>query len=153
MAFLIDIQHAISTPLPFSDEEINMWASLALQSKLSDAELTIRFVSLDEMSQLNQEYRKKTGPTNVLSFPSNLPAEILQELDHPFIGDIIISPNVLEKESVEQEKNLKSHWTHIIIHGVLHLLGYDHIQPEEEQIMQTLEIQLLNQLGIKNPYE
>jgi probable rRNA maturation factor len=153
MAFHIDIQHAINANLPFTNEELLKWIILALQTKFSEAELTIRFVSIEEMSELNQVYRKKTGPTNVLSFPSNLPIEIMNELEHPFIGDIVICPDVLATESVEQEKKLDSHWAHIVIHGVLHLLGYDHIFPEDEKTMQTLEIHLLNQLDIPNPYE
>jgi probable rRNA maturation factor len=89
----------------------------------------------------------------VLSFPSSIPEELRQALGSHFIGDIILCPSVLAQESVEQAKLLEHHWAHIVIHGVLHLLGYDHIDEADEKKMQALEIQILHQLGIDNPYE
>ena len=104
------------------------------------------------MSELNSTYRQKKGPTNVLSFPSDIPAEIAEEMDEPFLGDIIISQAVLLQESETLGIPLKAHWAHIIIHGVLHLLGYDHMEENEEAEMQAIEIQLLNKIGYENPY-
>lgn len=153
MAYLIDIQNARPEPLPFPDNEIITWVELALSSAIPAAELCLRFVSLDEITQLNTQYRKKIGPTNVLSFPSEIPKEIMSEFEYPYLGDIIICPEVLHQESSEQHIPIKDHWAHIIIHGVLHLLGHDHMEPEEEQIMQITEIGLLQRLGIDNPYE
>jgi probable rRNA maturation factor len=152
MAYTIDIQHAISKPIPISDMDISCWVSLALENRQSDAELTIRFVELSEMSELNRHYRKKQGPTNVLSFPSELPKELSSCLPKPFLGDIIICPEVLCDESIKLNKSLREHWAHIIIHGVLHLLGHDHMQADEEKLMQSIEIRCLQQLGFSNPY-
>jgi probable rRNA maturation factor len=149
---MIDIQHAISKPIPVTDLEINDWVGLVLESSHQQAELTIRFVELSEMSELNLQYRKKTGPTNVLSFPSELPKEMHSYLPVPFLGDIIICPEVLCEESIKLNKSLREHWAHIIIHGVLHLLGHDHTQTDEEKLMQSIEIRCLQQLGFSNPY-
>ena len=153
MAFIIDIQHAISTKLPVTDDELKHWTNLALNSQMNEAELTLRVVSLEEISQLNVQYRKKQGPTNVLSFPTQVPKALLHELQYPLLGDIIICADVLFNESHELHKPLKHHWAHIVIHGVLHLMGHDHMKPEEEAIMQAIEIKLLNEIGIPNPYE
>ena len=154
MAFKIDIQHAMSKSIPISEQQIVDWAELTLNHQnLNCAELTIRIVDAQEMSELNGQYRKKDGPTNVLSFPCELPRDIILLMDYPLLGDIIICPDVLLKEALEQGKILESHWAHIIIHGILHLLGFDHIQPDEEKIMQSIEIEILQQLKIANPYE
>jgi probable rRNA maturation factor len=153
MAYLVDIQNARPDPLPFSEDDIITWVELALSNSIPSAELSIRFVEIDEISDLNYRYRKKIGPTNVLSFPSEIPEEIMKEFDYPYIGDIIVCPDVLTQESTEQLIPVKHHFAHIIIHGVLHLLGHDHMKPDEETIMQKIEITLLKQLGIDNPYE
>lgn len=152
MTFLVDIQYAEKITIPFSEEELKLWVKTALEPFQKNAELTLRFVDNQEMSELNQTYRHKQGPTNVLSFPSDIPQEIAESLDEPFLGDIIVSPAVLLDESETQNIPLQAHWAHIIIHGVLHLLGYDHMEPEEEIAMQAIEIQLLNKLGYENPY-
>lgn len=147
-----DIQYADKIIIPFSEEELKLWVKTTLEPFQECAELTLRFVDIQEMSNLNSTYRHKQGPTNVLSFPSDIPKEIAETLDEPFLGDIVISPDVLQQESEIQGIPLKAHWAHIIIHGVLHLLGYDHMEPQEEAIMQAIEIQLLNKLGYENPY-
>jgi len=153
MAFIIDIQHAIPTILPVTDDELKHWTNLALNSQMNEAELTLRIVSSEEIRQLNVQYRKKQGATNVLSFPTQVPKALLLELQYPLLGDIIICADVLFNESHELHKPLKHHWAHIVIHGVLHLMGHDHMKPEAEAIMQAIEIKLLNELGIPNPYE
>lgn len=153
MSFDIDIQRIDNSALVPNDQQIKSWAQLALKSLLTKAELTIRIVDTTEMQTLNKQYRSKDYPTNVLSFPSSIPATLREKLDSHFIGDIIICPNILSKESVEQNKVLDHHWAHMIVHGVLHLLGYDHINQTDEEKMQALEIQILSQLGIDNPYE
>ena len=152
MSFFIDIQNELPT-IPFSMDQLQGWTKLALETKVQDAELTIRFIKSDEMTRLNNQYRHKNNPTNVLSFPSELPNEILAQLEIPFIGDIIICPEVLLQESIDQNKDLEFHWAHIVIHGVLHLLGYDHIDETDAHIMQNLEIQILEKLNFPNPYE
>lgn len=152
MAIKINIQHATPIIAP-TDEEIYFWAEHAIKNlQLNQVEITIRLVDTKEMSELNSQYRKKTGPTNVLSFPSEIPKEIIEQMEYVLLGDIIICPAVLDKEAHEQEKTIKAHWAHIVIHGILHLLGYDHIKEDEEKIMQALEIELLKKINFDNPY-
>ena len=151
MTYHIDIQHACEDISPVTDEILSQWASLPLQSRLDSAELTLRIVNPDEITQLNHIYRKKNQPTNVLAFPAEYPDDVV--LDYPLLGDVIICPAVLAKESIDQQKPLIAHWAHIIIHGVLHLQGYDHIEENDAMIMQAIETKLLLQLGFNNPYE
>jgi len=151
MTYYIDIQNATDKQLPITEMELTELASLALRAGQEDAELTIRIVSPDEMIYLNNTYRKQNKTTNVLSFPSVLPETI--ELECPLLGDIIICPEVLATESEQFQKSLKEHWSLIVIHGVLHLLGYDHIKDDESFIMQALEVKLLAKLGYANPYD
>jgi probable rRNA maturation factor len=151
MNYHIDIQNASKSSLPLTEEEMSNLAMLALRDQIKSAELTIRLVDAEEMIHLNSTYRKQNKTTNVLAFPSNVPDHI--ELDFPLLGDIIICPEVLAEESREQGKTIEEHWALILIHGVLHLLGYDHIKDEEAQAMQALEIKLLAERGYTNPYE
>lgn len=151
MTYHLDIQHASTTPCPISDEILYQWVELALKPHRSSAELTLRCVDASEIQALNHQYRKKNSVTNVLAFPSSLPEGIV--LDLPFLGDVIICVDVLNNESVEQQKDLMDHWAHLVIHGVLHLLGYDHITDTEAAMMQSIEIQTLALLGIDNPYD
>ncbi len=151
MTHYIDIQNATKDSLPITEEEIRNWASLTLKDFRKEAELTIRFVEPEEITHLNHTYRKKEKSTNVLAFPSALPPEI--QLEFPYLGDVIICPEVLLSESKEQNKTLDAHWCLILIHGILHLLGYDHIKDDEAEIMQAIEIKLLAELGYPNPYD
>ncbi|WP_133129670.1 rRNA maturation RNase YbeY [Legionella yabuuchiae] len=150
MTVHIDIQHASEHEAPVSDDTLKRWAEIALTSELDAGELTLRLVTPEEIQQLNRQYRQQDKPTNVLSFPASLPKEI--ELDVPLLGDVIICPAVLKQESESYNKSLEAHWAHIVIHGVLHLLGYDHIQEEDANIMQPIETQLLATLGFDDPY-
>jgi len=150
MNALIDIQHASSTPVPISDETLIAWVQLALLPSQQNAELTLRFVDIHEMITLNNTYRKQNKPTNVLAFPSCLPKEVM--LEHPFLGDVVICPEVLTAEHLAQNVPLIAHWAHIVIHGVLHLQGFDHQGPDDTREMQHLEISALHTLGFFNPY-
>ncbi len=153
MTIQLDIQNASIDPLPVSTEHISAWVHLALEphlKKTESAELTIRLVDLEEITHLNHTYRQQNKPTNVLAFPSQLPDDVL--LDVPFLGDIIICPAILKTESLTLNTPLNAHWAHIVIHGVLHLLGYDHIDTDDAVIMQKLEITALKTLGFNNPY-
>jgi len=127
---------------------IRQWVELALNRHHKKAELTIRIVDEKEMMKLNETYRHKQGPTNVLSFPAELPKEVETSL----LGDIVICAPIIEKEAKEQHKTLNAHWAHITIHGCLHLLGFDHTQEQDAEEMEQLEITLLKKLGIENPY-
>ncbi|MBM3360571.1 MAG: rRNA maturation RNase YbeY [Betaproteobacteria bacterium] len=109
-----------------------------------NAEITIRIVGIDESKNLNAIYRKKKYPTNVLSF--------LIDDAHHLIGDIVLCAPVIEEEARDQSKNLEAHYAHLIIHGALHLYGYDHENKKDAEIMEEKEIKILTKLGYKNPY-
>ncbi|MBW5290957.1 MAG: Metal-dependent hydrolase YbeY [Candidatus Ruthia sp. Asou_11_S2] len=113
-----------------------------------ESELLIRLVNEAEIQNLNKVYRHQDKPTNVLSFPSDLPIEI----DEAILGGVVICTQVVLKESIEQHKSFNHHLTHMAIHGTLHLLGYDHIDTKDAQQMESLEIKILAKIGINNPY-
>lgn len=151
MTYHIDIQNVTEKPLPLTDQALTNLAELALKDHQKDAELTIRLVNSEEMIYLNHTYRKQNKTTNVLAFPCSLPDNI--ELECPLLGDIIICPEVLFAESQQFNKSLEEHWSLIVIHGILHLLGYDHIKEDEATIMQSIEVKLLTEIGYANPYD
>ena len=126
------------------------WAEAALRGarRRKPAELAIRIVGLDEGRALNRDYRGKDYATNVLSFPAELPPGIAL----PLIGDLAICAPVVLREAAEQAKRPRDHWAHLTVHGVLHLLGYDHIDDGEAETMETLETRILAGLGIADPY-
>lgn len=146
----IDIQHACRDKPPVTDALLSHWATRAIETQTDCAEITLRLVNRDEVTQLNHLYRKQNKATNVLAFPSNIPDHITEDV--PFLGDVIICPAVLHDESITLNKPLIAHWALIVVHGVLHLLGYDHINDDDATVMQTLEIKLLAELGFDNPY-
>jgi len=142
--------------------EMKTWCEAAIQrdsfkqvfeNKLS---VLVRIVDNDESANLNKTYRDKEGPTNVLSFPNNVPDFMLEISDlseqNSHLGDLIICESLVEKEAKDQSKSAISHWAHLIIHGVLHLQGFDHLDDEEAEAMESLEIQILEKLGFTNPY-
>ncbi|MBU2985253.1 rRNA maturation RNase YbeY [Saccharophagus degradans] len=146
----IDIQQASTSDasqLP-SDEQFEIWVEAALQQRMSEAELSVRIVDEDESQALNLHYRGKDKPTNVLSFPCELPDGV----ELPLLGDLVICAQVVAKEALEQGKLLHAHWAHMVVHGTLHLLGYDHIDDGEAEEMEAIEIQVLLELGYPNPY-
>ena len=148
----IDVQYACESDkgLPATDD-FQRWADAALRGD-SNAEVVIRIVDEDESRELNHHYRGKDKSTNVLSFPMELPEELAAEVDENMLGDLIICAPVVAHEAQEQHKILQHHWAHMVIHGMLHLQGYDHIEADEAEEMESLEIKLLQQLGIDNPY-
>ncbi|MEJ8567423.1 rRNA maturation RNase YbeY [Elongatibacter sediminis] len=115
---------------------------------LEAAELTVRVVGREESARLNERYRSKTGPTNVLSFPAELPAEI----DLPLLGDIVICAPLVDEEARAQGKEPVAHWAHLVVHGVLHLRGYDHEEQAAAEHMEGLEKDILESLGFSDPY-
>lgn len=116
-------------------------------------QVTIRIVDTQEMAALNKSYRNKDNPTNVLSFPFDLPKELpITLLSEPILGDVVLCAPVIEQEAIEQHKPLQAHWAHMLIHGNLHLMGYDHIEKTEADIMETHEVNLLSRIGFDNPY-
>lgn len=140
----ITVQRIIpKTPAIPSTLKLKHWAKTALNDKIPDAEITIRITHPDEIAELNNTYRHKNKPTNVLSFPYS---------DKPLIGDIVICAEIVQQEAIDQHKTTEAHWAHMVVHGTLHLLGYDHETDADATVMETLEIQLLQSLGFTNPY-
>ena len=148
MAIILDLQIACESNVLPTEEQFQLWVNTALQPYNKPFELTVRLVKSQESQQLNQQYRNKDKPTNVLSFPFEVPDGI--ELD--LLGDLVICASIVEQEAQQQNKAIQSHWAHMVIHGCLHLLGYDHISEQEAQEMEGLEIKLLTGLDIANPY-
>ncbi len=137
--------------------QVQRWAESAARLAGGAAgEITIRIVDEAESQSLNHDYRGKDYPTNVLSFPFELPEgmpeEMRAELGEGIIGDIAICAPVVEREAKDQDKSVEAHWAHMVIHGVLHLLGHDHVEDAGAEIMEALEIRALAELGYANPY-
>lgn len=148
-------QDFISPELALQEEVLQKVIATTLQhiEFTQDVELGIACVDLAHSQSLNAEYRQKDKPTNVLSFPSEIPMDIVDELEQYPLGDLVICIPVVLQESQEQQKHAMEHFIHLVVHGVLHLLGYDHeISDEDAEEMEGLEIEILAQLGINNPY-
>ncbi|SJM92604.1 putative metal-dependent hydrolase [Crenothrix polyspora] len=144
----LELQTIFVSPDQPNLQQLQRWVDSALEGIGHDTEIVIRIVDEQESQALNEQYRHKQGPTNILSFPVDVPDGI--ELD--LLGDLVICAPVVAKEALEQQKALMDHWAHIVIHGVLHLLGYDHIDDSDADEMESKEIALLKQLHINNPY-
>lgn len=146
---IIDLQIACEqeTGLPIA-EQIEQWATAAVQPQSDEVEMTVRIVDEAESHALNLNYRGKDRPTNVLSFPFECPDEV----ELPLLGDLVICRQVVEREAQEQDKSLMAHWAHMVVHGSLHLLGYDHIEDDEAEEMESLETQIMTELGFADPY-
>jgi len=146
---IIDLQIACEqeTGLPTA-EQIEQWATAAVQPKSDEVEMTVRIVDEAESNALNLNYRGKDRPTNVLSFPFECPDEV----ELPLLGDLVICRQVVEREAQEQDKPVMAHWAHMVVHGSLHLLGYDHIEDDEAEEMESLETQIMTGLGFADPY-
>ncbi len=128
------------------EDEFRQWLLAALERQ--DVKVTVRLVDEEEMGELNYRYRHKSGPTNVLSFPIEDPPGISSGI----LGDIVICAPVVRREAKEQEKTVLSHWAHMVIHGIMHLQGYDHKDEQEALAMETQETRIMMQLGFPAPY-
>ena len=148
-SIFVDLQIATENieGLPI-EEQIVQWATAAVQPEGDEVEMTVRIVDEAESRELNLTYRGKDRPTNVLSFPFECPDEV----ELPLLGDLVICRQVVEREAVEQEKPLMAHWAHMVVHGSLHLLGYDHVEDNEAEEMESLETQIMQGLGFDDPY-
>lgn len=131
------------------EQDFQRWVNAAILPFQAEAELTIRLVDEAESRELNATYRHKDKSTNVLSFPFESPPEITL----PLLGDLVICCQVVQREALEQNKALLAHWAHMTIHGCLHLLGYDHLTDEQAEEMETLETEILHNLGYSDPYK
>lgn len=152
MSLALDLQRAVRPeecggylPRP---ADLRRWVKAALAASRPDAEVTLRLVGEEEGAQLNQTYRHKSGPTNVLSFPFEAPPGVTL----PLLGDVVICAPVVAREAREQGKSPPAHWAHLTVHGILHLLGYDHITPQQAEEMESHERAVLAQLGFPDPY-
>jgi len=149
MSIELDLQLAVEqeSGLP-TQADFQLWLDKTVSLFQPQAEVTIRVVDEQESHQLNHEYRGKDKPTNVLSFPFEAPPGV--EID--LLGDLIICRQVVEREAEEQNKPLQSHWAHMVVHGSLHLLGYDHIEDDEAEEMESLETEIMQSMGFEDPY-
>jgi len=157
---ILDLQLASDCADIPKQEDIQFWLDTLLShQQIAEKEMTVRIVNNTEIQQLNQQYRGKDQATNVLSFPFEMPELSLPvdvQIDgslSKFLGDIVICAQVVNLESEQQNKILNHHWAHMIIHGTLHLLGYDHIEEQEAQEMEGIEIAILQKLAIDDPYQ
>ncbi|PCK07850.1 MAG: rRNA maturation RNase YbeY [Alteromonadaceae bacterium] len=144
-----DVIYAVRSANIPNEDEFEAWAQVTLAAHHPEAELNIKIVDEQESQELNHQYRGMDKPTNVLSFPCSLP----EGVDIPYIGDIAICADVVEREAVEQNKTPKSHWAHMLVHAILHLLGYDHIDDAQAEEMESLETKIMLDLGFAAPYE
>ena len=144
----VTVQFATGNSELPEQETFVRWVRESLTGIRDHAELAIRIVDEAESARLNETYRDKSGPTNVLSFPAELPAAV----DLPQLGDIIICASVVDKEAREQGKPSEAHWAHMVVHGLLHLLGYDHQQEKQATEMEKFEAEILGRLGYPDPY-
>ncbi len=149
----LEVQRATnSTGVP-DDERFQLWVEAALAGKPDQFTLSIRVVDEPEARRFNCDYRNKDYATNVLSFPAELPEGLPIEIRQSQLGDLLICAPVVEREASEQQRSEDDHWAHLTIHGVLHLLGYDHEQADEACVMESLETEILAKLGISDPYQ
>jgi probable rRNA maturation factor len=147
MAITIDLQNDDSiAALPHQDQ-FRVWVEAALQKTYQALEQTIRIVGEEESRLLNSRFRGKASPTNVLSFPADA-----DYLDYDCLGDLVICAPVVEAEASAQARPVESHWAHMVVHGMLHLQGFDHQGEAEASAMEALEIKILSTLGYSNPY-
>ena len=131
-----------------SRRELRLWAGTALGRRAAGSELAIAIVGAPESRRLNAHYRGRNQPTNVLSFPAGLPAGV----PLPVLGDLVICAPVVAREALEQHKALEAHWAHLVVHGCLHLLDFDHAYEIEAVEMEALERSILAGMGYPDPY-
>ena len=145
----LELQRAVqNVPLP-SEAEFRRWVAAALVAPHAPVEVVIRVVDETESASLNETYRHKQGPTNVLSSPFEAPPGVESNL----LGDLAVCAPVVEREAREQGKPASAHWAHMVVHGVLHLQGYDHVEAGAAEEMENLERRILSRLGYPDPYE
>ena len=132
-----------------SVSQMETWGSATINGHYNQASIGIRIVDINEGAHLNSRWRGKTGPTNVLAFTADVPEEFCFPI---LLGELVICAPVLEKEAREQGKTVLAHWAHMVVHGTLHLLGYDHVQEQDAEEMECLEKKVLSELGFRDPY-
>ena len=143
----VDVQAVTDEPVP-DHARFGHWVSRALDGRRDEWEVAIRLIDESESQALNRDYRGHDRPTNVLSFPADLPPGVIL----PLLGDLAICAPVVRREAAEQGKAAEAHWAHLTIHGILHLLGYDHMDSVEAETMEAEERGIMAQLGYDDPY-
>ena len=149
-ALQVDVQRRVKAWAPRA-RDIATWASTAIGRRAAGGELGVRVVGSAESRRLNARYRGKDKPTNVLSFPA-APLPGNQAGDSRPLGDLVICAQVVRSEARAQRKPLAAHWAHLVVHGALHLVGYDHVRERDARCMERREIAVLRRLGFANPY-
>lgn len=149
MSLRLSVQLASSAGCLPTRHKLRRWVQAAIADARPESEVCVRLVDEPEMQALNAQYRGKDYPTNVLSFPADVPAG----LDLPLLGDIVVCGPVVAREAEQQGKPAEAHWAHMLVHGTLHLLGYDHITDTDAEEMEQLETVILTSLGYPPPYE
>lgn len=147
----VDCLQGVEAP---DEDSFRRWITAALdvtqqREQLRSPEVSIRVTDSAESAALNHRYRAKDGPTNVLSFP----ADLHEHVDCELLGDLVLCADLVQTEADEQQKPARDHWAHLTVHGVLHLVGYDHVEDADAEVMEALEIKALTNLGIPNPYQ
>lgn len=148
MELQLDLEKASDSLFAPAQADISSWLERALEGQREIAEVSIRVVDEAESQALNHQYRDKDKPTNVLSFPAEFPPE----LEIPLLGDLVICAPIVAAEAIVQNKPLQAHWAHMVVHGVLHLLGFDHVDDSEAEQMEALETEILLSLSFDPPY-
>ena len=148
MSVTVDVDKACDAPTVPTEADFRRWVSAALDGLRQRAEVSIRIVDETESAALNAQYRHKDYATNVLSFPSDLP----EDCEPPILGDLAICAAVVAREAAEQHKTPEAHWAHMVIHGCLHLLGFDHIDDDDADNMEAREVAIMQALGYADPY-
>lgn len=149
MKLLLDLQCVTTAQNLPAHGDFSRWAEAALAGRRAEAELLIRLVDEVESRELNRRYRGKDRPTNVLSFPADLPPVVRS----PLLGDLVICAPLVAQEAREQDKEAIHHWAHLVVHGVLHLVGYDHQNEAEAATMEAAEREILAGMGLPDPYQ
>ena len=149
----LEVQRATTLASVPDDDQFQLWVDAALDGKSNQFSLSIRIVDENEAQRFNRDYRNKDYATNVLSFPAELPEGLPTVIRQSQMGDLLICAQVVAHEATEQRRSETDHWAHLTIHGVLHLLGYDHEQADEADVMESLETEILAKLGISDPFQ
>lgn len=159
MNITIDLQIACQVDSAPRETEVHSWLEQAYRAGRPDAsgrsEVSVRIVDEDESRTLNKQYRQQDKPTNVLAFPAGSPDEIsgLPDDAMQVLGDLVICGPLVEQEATEQGKSAAGHWGHLLVHGMLHLLGFDHETSRQAAEMETMEKKILADRGIEDPYQ
>ena len=147
MSVLIEVQNDDELQRVPESDQFFQWVKAGLQENYPNLEQTIRIVDEAESQALNSQFRGKDSPTNVLSFPADIP-----HLEYQCLGDLVICAPIVAREAAQQDKAEEAHWAHLVVHGMLHLQGFDHENQSDADKMEALEVKILSTLGYSNPY-